>query len=72
MLRILKNLIAVGKHTIQGEQKARERYSHCSRLHIVRLIALKPIPLDFLSHVLSSNDIESVKNIPKKVIVANK
>jgi hypothetical protein len=45
-----------------------------SRVHIVRLIAMKPITLYFWGHVLSSNDIESVKNIPQKVIVhvANK
>jgi hypothetical protein len=45
-----------------------EQYSHCSRVHIVRRIALKPILLDFWGRVLSSNDIESVKNIPQKVL----
>ena len=59
-------------HQIQGEQKVRERYSHCSGVHIVRLIALKAIPLDFWGHVLSSHDIKSARNIPYKVIVANK
>jgi hypothetical protein len=58
--------------TIQGEQKVRERYSHYSSVYIVRPIARKPIPLDFSAHVLSSNVIESAKNIPQKVIVTFK
>jgi hypothetical protein len=33
---------------------------------------LKPIPLDFLGHFLSCDDIESVTDIPKKVIEGNK
>jgi hypothetical protein len=57
---------------LQGEQKVRERYSHYSSVYIVRPIALKPIPLDFSGHLLSSNVIESGKYIPQKVIVAYK
>jgi hypothetical protein len=41
-------------------------------VYIVCQIALKPIPLDFSGHVLSSNVIKSVKNSPQKVIKAFK
>jgi hypothetical protein len=39
-------------------------------VYLVNPIALKPIPLDFTGYALSINVIESVKNIPKIVIVA--
>jgi hypothetical protein len=35
-------------------------------------MGLKPTQLDFSGHVLSSDVVKSVENIPKKVIVANK
>jgi hypothetical protein len=55
--------------SIQGEQKVRERFSHCPSAHCVCRIALKPTPLDFSGHVLSSNVIEYVKNIPQIVFL---
>jgi hypothetical protein len=45
-------------------------YSHCCSVHIVCPINIKPIPLDFSGHVLSSNAIESVKNYLNIVFIA--
>jgi hypothetical protein len=44
--------------------------SHCSSVHIVCTITLKPILLDFSGHVLSSNDFESVKKFLQIVFIA--
>jgi hypothetical protein len=46
--------------------------SHCYIVHIVCLITLKPITLDFSGHVLSSSAIDSEKNNLKIVIIQDR
>jgi hypothetical protein len=55
---------------MKGEQKVRERFSHCPNVRCECRIALKAAPLDFSDQVLSSNVITGVKNIPEIVFLA--
>jgi hypothetical protein len=63
--------IRIPECVLQGEKKyANDVHNVLVYALYVQYLYMKPIPLDFLGHVLSRNVIESVTNIPKIVLIA--